>query len=426
MPLLDNQGGPVQAAALTLVPVFYGDWSEQDPRVELTRTLLDGLASTSLWNVVRKYTSGNGRVTGSMIAAPAVFPNLTYGMDWGEQDYAGLIAADAVPPPADGSAGIVAVVIASPGVRAPGLGTRFCGYHSVQIWGQPYIFIGDPTNDASCRMRGRTQTLNTAPLLVHEVVELVTDPLLNAWVGANMTESGDLCAWTLVPLPGAPTGFYETDGVRWNLNVSGTLFLTQSIWDPVTRECSMGAEDLPISAPAPAPAPAPGPEPAQAPLVAPSNASANAPPASSPAPPAPLTTPVNASASPPPPHPVAHPPVHPPLAQAKAAANSRSFCAGSPLGAPGTRSTADGRGRGGYHPSRHFPFRIDVRPPILHPEEDVAQRARRSGTGRADGARADGAPGAVRAARASGHQGARARGARCVGGVFGARRIRVK
>jgi len=265
-----------------------------------------------------------------MIAAPAVFPNLTYGMDWGEQDYAGLIAADAVPPPADGSAGIVAVVIASPGVRAPGLGTRFCGYHSVQIWGQPYIFIGDPTNDASCRMRGRTQTLNTAPLLVHEVVELVTDPMLNAWVGANMTESGDLCAWTLVPLPGAPTGFYETDGVRWNLNVSGTLFLTQSIWDPVTRECSMGAEDPPISAPVPAPAPAPGPEPAPAPLVAPSNASARVPPASLPAPPAP-----------PPPRPAAHPPVHPPWLRPKPPPLAAPFAPAAPLaplaqGAPRT------------------------------------------------------------------------------------------
>jgi len=53
-----------------------------------------------------------------------------------------------------------------------------------------------------------------ASVIAHELVETVTDPLLNAWYNGNLSENSDMCAWTF----GSQVNTTAT-GAYWNVSL---------------------------------------------------------------------------------------------------------------------------------------------------------------------------------------------------------------
>jgi hypothetical protein len=267
---LPYQGGLVDTFPVQLLPVFYGAWQPSDPALALVTALLSGLASAPIWGVVRKYTSASGApVTSNITVGQPVLFGAPYGAYWGQTDHVAQIAAAAL---RSATGATIPVVITSTDVQVPDMGGTLCGYHDWTTARQPYIFVGDSSQTPGCYFRGVTQLMPYASTLVHEVAETLSDPLGGGWVNpANGDEVGDLCAWNLPPLPGAPSGYYTApSGVAWNLNVSGNLFLTQSLWDPVEHKCSIGdSAPLPPPPRRPPPPANPPPPPGATPLPSP-------------------------------------------------------------------------------------------------------------------------------------------------------------
>jgi len=130
---------------------------------------------------------------------------------------------------------------------------QFCGYHSyLNPAYDPtkkiiYSFVGDPgTGLASCNGQsavGVSPNSNPnadamASVIAHELVEAVSDPLLNAWFDAAGNENADKCAWTF----GATT---PLNGYNYNMTASGRKYLIQQNWVPIgAGSCAMALSPL--------------------------------------------------------------------------------------------------------------------------------------------------------------------------------------
>jgi len=265
--VLSYGGGPLLTHALTLFPLYYGEWNAS--HVQLVQNLLAGLAATPLWTVVAAYTDGHGaHATSTIRVAPPQLLGTPYGTDWGTTDYSSQIVTTFTGGRRANGSNLPMVLVA-PDVVVPHWGTDMCGYHS-EVDGQAYVFSGD-SGDRSCAFDANI-LLKPASTLVHELAETVTDPYGTGWISETNDEVGDLCDWQLVPLPGAPNGYYETNGTVWNLKIDKDLFLVQSLWDNRANACSFGTTPPPPPAvpgkhkPPPTPvAPAETPTPAPAP-----------------------------------------------------------------------------------------------------------------------------------------------------------------
>ena len=175
--------------------------------------------------------------------------------------------------------GALYFLVVSADISLPGYCTSFCASHAALAWQAsgaryvgsagtstsfftPYAVVG--SGCAACAWQGFASSsvlLESASLIVHELVEAITDPLGTAWLNLQHdNENEDLCNWKLAPFYGAPQGYVVSPGpkgVYWNLNVSGNLYLVQSNWDLVNARCSM--DGLPYSPPNPPLPPSPTP-----------------------------------------------------------------------------------------------------------------------------------------------------------------------
>jgi len=268
-PLIYANGGEVLTIEpLNVYTIFYGSWVPTDPTVSSYFTLLANLGSSPYWNVVRKYKDANG-ITPTYILSPQtpIFVSPTqamgscatcgpYGTAWATDQTGNIVAAtiSALNLP---TAGSLYVVLTSADVSVPSFCSSMCGYHSYLPSNNAlYAFVGTASsNCAGCSWATSlsalgypvTTNVDNAGVLVHEVVEVITDPYFTGYhatlTGGAIVENGDLCQWNSTGWSGAPTG-YNVDNstgapVVWNMNLGGIEFLLQSMWDPVLGRCSL-------------------------------------------------------------------------------------------------------------------------------------------------------------------------------------------
>jgi hypothetical protein len=108
--------------------------------------------------------------------------------------------------------------------------TQYCGYHSffTNGSGQTVIYGNEPFGDtAHCQVSGAPSPNNdptadsAVTVLSHELAEAITDPLLNAWRGADVShEIGDLCNFYY--------GYQSWDGGLANAMYNGRFYLLQT------------------------------------------------------------------------------------------------------------------------------------------------------------------------------------------------------
>ena len=114
--------------------------------------------------------------------------------------------------------------------------TNYCGFHSFIKAEPPIIYANEPYGSATNCWTGLPSPNNdvdansAASTASHEVMEAVTDPLLNAWWDDTSGEEiGDLCAWNFGPS--------ALDGGKANQNLKGKFFLIQQEFTNLSKSC---------------------------------------------------------------------------------------------------------------------------------------------------------------------------------------------
>ncbi len=117
--------------------------------------------------------------------------------------------------------------------------THYCAYHSYFMQGStPVIYGNEPyANTNGCLAAGQTAPNGDAGDLAansasHEIIESITDPLLNAWFDSSGNEIGDLCNFTF------GTNNWAGPSAAGNQMWNGMVFELQQEWDNNAGACA--------------------------------------------------------------------------------------------------------------------------------------------------------------------------------------------
>ncbi|KAK8946271.1 hypothetical protein KSP40_PGU001931 [Platanthera guangdongensis] len=271
--------GPVLSSPIKLYLIWYGRWaiSQQstirDFLLSISDTTAPSPSVSEWWSTVSLYADQTGsHVTRSLsIAGESSNPSLSRGSSLTRLSIQQVIA-DSIRTglPADHRNGVYLVLTAS-GVDVQDFCRAVCGFHYFtfsSMVGQtlPYAWIGYSGRQcpevcaypfAVPAYMGRSTAAMRPPngdigvdgmvsVIAHELAELSTNPLVNAWYAGDdptsPAEIADLCEGVYGSGGGGGyTGEVATDvaGRRFNLNGrKGRKFLIQWVWSPVLRACA--------------------------------------------------------------------------------------------------------------------------------------------------------------------------------------------
>lgn len=121
--------------------------------------------------------------------------------------------------------------------------TQFCGYHSYfYSSGQPVVYSNEPYGNADHCWTGLVSPNNdveadsAVSVATHEIMEAVTDPLLNAWFDSSGNEIGDICAWNFGNLTWTGNGAAAPNA---NQMYNGWYFTMQQEWSNHQNACAL-------------------------------------------------------------------------------------------------------------------------------------------------------------------------------------------
>jgi hypothetical protein len=145
--------------------------------------------------------------------------------------------------PADEN-GIYVVLTSADVVESSGFTTSYCGWHSHARLAKTdikFAFVGDPSKQGLAKCSAQSVGPNSNPgadamasILVHEIVETVTDPDADAWYDSSGSENADKCAWTFGP------DTYVANGAKANVRLGTRDFYIQQNWNAGKHQgCSM-------------------------------------------------------------------------------------------------------------------------------------------------------------------------------------------
>jgi hypothetical protein len=234
---------------------YYGNWTATAtaPYRSLVNYFLNHLDTTTWFNIATNYFDENNYVTGP-IGVSLTYSHDQYSMGTTiSQTDAENSLRKYLGSPLPISSNAIYIILASPDVESSdGWCTDWCGLHSNFINSNgvaiKYVYTIDPTFQCAygCSVlpyplspNGIFGADSIVSTLAHEVVESLTDPLLNAWINDDGMENGDMCAWTYGNYWLA-LGFTALEGVVVNINVGTKSFLIQQMFSIIQNECSMG------------------------------------------------------------------------------------------------------------------------------------------------------------------------------------------
>ena len=233
-------GGPVMGTVSKVVLIWYGNWNQTNGTdtpagQQIVRDAIWGMAqqnlasnysgiTTGFSSNLGTYTqTGNTAVTQASSATIAEFTQAaksTYGgQTLTDSSVFSLVKAFA----GVGDSNAIYLVLSSSDIKeSSGFLTKYCGWHSYGTIGANKIkfgFIGNPNrNLAACAVQSVSPNGNAGvdamvSVIAHELVETVTDPLLNAWYNSAGSENSDMCSWTF------GSQVQQTSGAYWNVNL---------------------------------------------------------------------------------------------------------------------------------------------------------------------------------------------------------------
>jgi Phosphate-induced protein 1 conserved region len=220
---ISYHGGPVMGYLSKVVIIWYGNWNQTNGTdtasgKQIIRDAIWGMAQQNLVNnysgITNGFSSNLGLYTQTGItfvtqASSSVITEFTqaastkYGnKSMSDANVFALVKAYA----GAGDPNAIYLVLSSSDIaERSGFLSQYCGWHSFGSIGSnkvKYGFIGNPNKSlASCAVQAISPNGNAAvdgmvSVIAHELVETVTDPLLNAWYNSAGSENSDMCSWT--------------------------------------------------------------------------------------------------------------------------------------------------------------------------------------------------------------------------------------
>jgi hypothetical protein len=246
-------GGPLlnDPKGANVYYIWYGDWSNDTGPTILTK-MMKNVSGSSWNNINTTYYSGS--------TTKVYVPNRINFKGWTKDDYSqGTALSDAqiqqvvATAIANGSlpsdTNALYFVLTSKDVTATsGFCSAYCGWHNhAAINGSDikYSFVGNaasqcPTGCIAPENQAASPNNNIgadgmASVMMHELVETVSDPDLNAWSDIIGQENADKCAWTF----GTTTTL--ANGSVYNVNFGAGKFLIQQNWSAAAPQgCLQG------------------------------------------------------------------------------------------------------------------------------------------------------------------------------------------
>jgi len=245
--LITYHGGPIMPSVSKVVLIWYGSWNQNNGTdtptgQSIIRDAIYGLSTNNATNnysgittgyssQLGKYIQSDGSYAGqasSAIIEEYVQPaSSTYGGNLlTDSNVFKLVTAAAKIKGADLNA-IYFVLSSSDIGESSGFLTKYCGWHSygtINTVPVKFGFIGNPSRKLSaCAVQSISPNGNPGvdamiSVLAHELVETVTDPLLNAWYNGSLSENSDMCAWTF----GSRLNT-TSSGAYWNVNLPAAI-----------------------------------------------------------------------------------------------------------------------------------------------------------------------------------------------------------
>lgn len=270
--------GPVLSSSISLYLIWYGRWSPsqqsaiRDFLLSISDPAPPAPSVSQWWSTVSLYADQTGRnVTRSLsIAAQIANPSLSRGASLTrlsvQQVVSDAVRAGLPVNPRNG----VYLVLTAGNVRVQDFCREVCGFHyftfpSIVGHTLPYAWVGYSGQQcpdlcaypfaipaymgaATGAMRppnGDVGVDGMLSVIAHELAELSTNPLVNAWYAGDdptaPTEIGDLCEGVYGSGGGGGyAGQVASDGEGRQFNVNGRKgrkFLIQWVWSPVVKAC---------------------------------------------------------------------------------------------------------------------------------------------------------------------------------------------
>lgn len=255
------QGGPVMHGTTNVHLIWYGDNWGDNTAMQIIPDFLNSLGGSPYYDINTTYWDEAGSVSNALVLSdqylvPAILfddPNETLGTS------SVLDLVRAVYPQAEKNG--VYLVLGDPTVREHGDFINSCGWHhNSSYYSRDYQDIkfawisglrsGEVLADGKTPCSAQPISPNgnaiadaMVSIIAHEIDEMVTDPMLNAWGGHPLrdAENGDLCAWRFGRV-------YRTEnGSLANIKLGGRDYLVQENWANVFTDqgggCTMAYPD---------------------------------------------------------------------------------------------------------------------------------------------------------------------------------------
>jgi hypothetical protein len=241
-----NHGGPVMTGTTNVYYIWYGNWAGNSATSILT-DLAKSIGGSTYWAINTQYPDNNGnRPANSVVFAGSTSDSYSKGKSLAESDIQSIVSSAIKSKKLPSDSNGVYFVLTSSDVAHSDFCTKMCGYHdhfSVNGADIKYSFIGDSSRCTStcAASQNRTGSPNgnvgadaMATVIAHELEETVTDPDLNGWYGASLSEeNGDACVWTFGDT-------YPSGGGSANMHLGGRDYLIQRNLIPVgTPSCGL-------------------------------------------------------------------------------------------------------------------------------------------------------------------------------------------
>jgi hypothetical protein len=252
------RGGHAMARPIAVYPIYYGNWdgpTGSDTRVgtDLIKNFLAGygVSPRFLLNPLYVNPSNSSDKPSSILSPrPAYFVprSKTGGYLYGKSlsdyavyklvEYAVVHNSANWPKPFDPD-GTYFVFTSSDVTETSGFCRNYCGWHTYDAFlgthpNVKFSFVGNPSKCLSACSAQKTSP-NGNPgvdaminVIAHELDEMITDPLLNAWYDDEGEESADKCAWTWGKTNKLSSGaFYN---LRFATPAGAKNYLVQQQW----------------------------------------------------------------------------------------------------------------------------------------------------------------------------------------------------
>ncbi|KAL6004851.1 Protein EXORDIUM-like 3 [Asimina triloba] len=273
--------GPVLTANITVHPIWYGTWLPSQKHT--IRSFLRSISArrpnapsvSAWWSTVRLYTDQTGANISATVRLGAEKTDRFYshGRSLTRLSIQSVIrshvTAASRPLPVNPRGGVY-LLLTSPDVLVQDFCGQVCGFHyftfpSIVGYTLPYAWVGNSATQCpgvcaypfAVPVYGSNLKPAKSPngdigvdgmisVIAHEIAELATNPLVNAWYAGQdpsfPTEVGDLCEGIYgTGGGGSYTGqtMSGEDGAMYNVNgIGGRRFLVQWIWNPVYSYCT--------------------------------------------------------------------------------------------------------------------------------------------------------------------------------------------